>query len=254
VRGGTALSLPMHAPSRKWSGQEVGRHRGGYAEGMLVAEQLFLLLRRDDGRAESAMAQSGYALTGAVLTDLLLAGHISMSDDKDPRVTVTAPGPVGDPVLDAALERLREKDGRKISRVITDGKLDPTDRVAASLAGAGVISVEPKRALGLVPARYPVLDPWPEQALRERLGAVLAGATAQPSEAALLSLLKGLGIARTVLKAERGLLGRRELDRRIDEVAKDSVVGKAVAKAIQAVQAAIMVTMAAAAATSAGSS
>jgi hypothetical protein len=57
-----------------------------------------------------------------------------------------------------------------------------------------------------------------------------------------------------VLKAERGLLGRRELDRRIDEVAKDSVVGKAVAKAIQAVQAAIMVTMAAAAATSAGSS
>ncbi|MFN2319206.1 MAG: hypothetical protein ABR500_05940 [Dermatophilaceae bacterium] len=40
-------------------------------------------------------------------------------------------------------------------------------------------AIEPKRALGLVPARYPVRDPRPEQALRERLQAVLPGATAR---------------------------------------------------------------------------
>ena len=47
---------------------------------MLVAEQLFLLLRRDDGKAESAFAFSDYSITGAVLTDLLRAGAGQISD------------------------------------------------------------------------------------------------------------------------------------------------------------------------------
>lgn len=219
---------------------------------MLTAEQLFLLLRRDDGRAESAFAQDSYALTGAVLADLLAAGHITLSDDKDPRVSVAAPGAVGHPVLEASLERLRAKEGKKLSSLVTDGKLNPQDRVAESLAAAGVITIQPKRALGLVPARYPVLDPWPEQALRERLQAVLAGATPQPSEATLLSLLKGVGVVGKVLKKEKGTLGGRELNRRIDEVAADSVVGKAVAKAIEAMEAAVVIAATGAAA--AGSS
>lgn len=215
---------------------------------MLVVEQLFLLLRRDDGRAESAFALNDYGLTAAVLADLLLAGHITLDERKDPRVGVAAPGVVGHPVLDAALERLRAKDGKRLSSLVLDGRLNPRDRVAESLAAAGVIGIEPKRALGLVPARYPARDPWPEQALRERLRAVLAGAGAQPDEAALLSILKGLSLAGRVLKEERGTLGRRQLSRRIDEVASEDVVGKALARAIEAVSAAVVVVAAGAAA------
>lgn len=221
---------------------------------MLVAEQLFLLLRRDDGRAESAFAQDGYGLAGAVLTDLLFAGHITLDDGKDPRVGVAAPGSVGHPVLDAALDRVRAKEGKKLSSLVADGKLDPQERVADSLAAAGVISIEPKRALGLVPARYPALDPWPEQALRERLQAVLSGASAQPNEAALLSLLKGMSIAGRILKDEKGTLGRHELNHRIEELSADPVVGKAVATAIAAMSAAVAVLAAGAGAAAAGSS
>lgn len=199
---------------------------------MLVAEQLFLLLRRDDGKPESAFALNDYGLTGAVLTDLLLAGHISLDDRKDPRVSVEATGIVGHPVLDAALERLRAKEGKKLSALVIDGKLNPRDRVAESLAAAGVVAIEPKRALGLVGARYPVRDPWPEQALRERLHAVLAGATAQPNEAALLALLKSLSLVGRVLTEEKGTLGRRELSRRIDEVASEDAVGTALSQAL----------------------
>jgi hypothetical protein len=219
---------------------------------MLVAEQLLLLLRRDDGKAESAFAQNDYGLTGAVLTDLLLGGHISLGDGKDPRVSVVTGGSAGHPVLDAALERVRAKEGKKLSSLVTDGRLNPRDRVAGSLASAGVVEIEPKRALGLIGARYPVRDPRPEQALRERLRSVLAGVTPTQQEAALLSLLQGLGVAGKVLEAEKGLLSKRDLSRRIDEVASDEVVGRAVGKAVEAMTAAVIAATAGAAA--AGSS
>lgn len=208
---------------------------------MLVAEQMFLLLRRDDGRAESGSGYEAYGLIGAVLTDLLMAGHIALDDDGDPRVTVTARGPVGDPVLDTALERLRTKKDTKLVSLIIDLTLSPLDDVVQSLAAAGVITIQPKRALGLVPARYPARDPAPERALRERLRVVLAGATAQPGEVALLALLKALSIAAHILTVEKGSLGRRDLDRRIDEVSADSVVGRVLRKAIEQVEAAVMV-------------
>ncbi|WP_193315208.1 GPP34 family phosphoprotein [Nostocoides sp. F2B08] len=220
---------------------------------MLVAEQLFLLLRRDDGKAESAFAQNDYGLSGAVLTDLLLGEHIALNDDKDPRVTVTTAESVGDPVLDAALERVRAKEGTKLSGLVTDGRLNPRDRIADSLAADGVIAIEPKKAFGLIGARYPVRDPRPEQGLRERLRAVLSGASATPGEAALLALLKGLGVSGKVLDEEKGLLSKHDLNRRIDEVASGDVIGQAVAKAIEAMTAAIVVITAGAAAASSSS-
>ena len=208
-----------------------------------MVEHLFLLLRRDDGKAESVLGWNTYGLCGAVLTDLLLAGHIAVDDRKDPRVSVTTADPVGHPVLDAALERVRQREGKKLSSLVTDGRLDPEENVAQSLARAGVITIEPKRALGLISARYPVIDPGPERRLRERLRAVLAGADAQPHEAALLSFLKSMDLAGQVLKDEKGDLSRKELSRRIDEVSAEEVIGKAVAKAIEAVNAAVMVAV-----------
>jgi hypothetical protein len=46
---------------------------------MLIVEELFLLLRRDDGKPESVSAQRGYGLAAAVITDLVLAGRITLS-------------------------------------------------------------------------------------------------------------------------------------------------------------------------------
>lgn len=134
---------------------------------MLIVEEMFLLMRRDDGKAESDMARRFYGLLAAVLTDLALAQRISLSDDEDPRVTV--PAPVGHPALDAAIARLQRREGAKLSTLMVDGKLAVEEPVARALAAAGVVDVEEKRALGLVPARYPVRDPEPERRARERL-------------------------------------------------------------------------------------
>jgi hypothetical protein len=207
---------------------------------MLIVEELFLLLRRDDGKAESASAQNGYGLAAAVITDLVLAERVTLSDDKDPRMSVIVRGRTGSQVLDAALARLEERDGKKLSSLVTDRKLAVEGHVAAALAAAGVIAVEEKRALGLVPARYPMLDPEPERRVRERLRVVLAGGTSSAGDSTLLAILQGLGIAPKVLADETGSLGRRDLKRRIEEVATEVPAGEAVRKAVQAMNTAIM--------------
>jgi hypothetical protein len=207
---------------------------------MLIAEELFLLLRRDDGKPESASAQRGYGLAAAVITDLVLAERVTLSDDKDPRMTVLVPGPPGHPVLDAAMSRLEQRDGKKLSSLVTDRKLALEHPVASVLADAGVIRIEEKRALGLVAERYPVLDPEPERRLREQLRLVLQGGTPRPEDATLLAILQGLGVAGKVLEAEKGTLGRRNLKRRIEEVSTEVKAGEAVKKAVDAMNAAIM--------------
>jgi hypothetical protein len=207
---------------------------------MLIAEELFLLLRRDDGKPESAMAQRGYGLAAAIITDLVVAERVTLSDDKDPRLTVLVPGPVGHPALDAAMARLEQRDGKKLSSLVTDGKVAVEREIAAALSAADVIDVEEKRALGLVPEKYPVLDPEPERRIRERLRTVLLGGTPTPADASLLSILQGLEIAPKVLEEEKGALGRRELKKRIEQVSTDVVAGDAVAKAVAAMNTAML--------------
>jgi hypothetical protein len=207
---------------------------------MLIAEELFLLLRRDDGKPESASAQRGYGLAAAVITDLVLAERVTLSDDKDPRMTVLLPGPPGHPVLDAAMARLEQRDGKKLSSLVTDRKLALERPVATALADAGVIRVEEKRAMGLVPERYPVVDPEPERRLREQLRLVLHGGTPRTEDATLLAILQGLGVAGKVLETEKGTLGRRDLKRRIEEVSTEVKAGEAVKKAVDAMNAALI--------------
>lgn len=207
---------------------------------MLITEELFLLLRRDDGKPESAFSQNGYGLAGAVVSDLVLAEHVTVSDDKDPRVTAVSDTGVSHPVLAGALQRLREKDGKKLSTLVTDGKMNPEHNVVHSLVDSGVIRIEAKRALGLVPEKYPVVDTAPERALRERLRLVLAGGTPCPADGVLLSILQGLGLVSRILEDEKGELSKKELKHRIEEVSEESVAGHAVEKAVRALNAAIM--------------
>jgi len=207
---------------------------------MLITEELFLLLRRDDGKPESAFAQNGYGLAGAVISDLIVAEQITVSDDKKPRLIVLPAAHADHPVLAAALQRLRERDGKKLAALIPDRKLNLEQEIARSLAEQHVIRIEEKRALGFVPEQYPVLDDGPESARRQQLQAVLAGATPQVEDGVVLSILQGLDLATRVLAAEKGTLGKRDLKRRIDEVSEDAVAGHAVAQAVRSMNAAMM--------------
>lgn len=220
---------------------------------MLIAEKLFLLLRRDDGKAESAFSQNGYGLAAAVITDLILAERVTVTDEKNPKVRVLSDQPTGDPVLDPALDRIKAREGRRLSALVTDGKMNPEERVALALAASGVLEVEEKRALGFIPAKYPVRNPAPEQEVRDRLRTVLAGGTPSEHDGPLLAILQGVGLAARVLEEEKGTLTKKQLQERINDVSEEVVVGPAVAAAVRAITAAVMTAVIIPAAAGAGS-
>lgn len=214
-----------------------------YRGGMLITEQLFLLLTRDDGKPVNAFAYNAYGLAAAAIADLVLAQRISLSDDKDPRVHVASSEPTGDRVLDHALNRLRERDGKKLSSLVQDGKVNPETEVVAALQRAGVVAVEAKRYLGFVPEKRPTLDPTPERTVRERLRAVLAGSTPTVQEATLLSILQGLDVAHTALKEEAPGMSKRDLKKRIEQAAGEVPEGTAVAKAVEALNTVLLTSV-----------
>jgi len=115
---------------------------------MLISEELFLLLTKDSGKPESRMTYPSYGLIGALLTDLLLAGRISLTEDRSPRVYIINSGPTGHPVLDWALTVLPAKDGKRFSSLVSWGRLDPTRHIAASLEAAGVGRLHPGGLFG----------------------------------------------------------------------------------------------------------
>ena len=138
---------------------------------MLICEELFLLLTKDSGKPESRMTYPVYGLTGALLTDLLLAGRISLTEERSPRVYIINSGPTGHPVLDWALTVLPAKDGKRFSSVVSWGKLNPTRHIAASLETTGVIRIHTGGLFGSFSPTYPTLDPVPERLLRSARGA-----------------------------------------------------------------------------------
>ena len=142
---------------------------------MLICEELFLLLTKDSGKPESRMTYPVYGLTGALLTDLLLAGRVSLTEERSPRIYIINSGPTGHPVLDWALTVLPAKDGKRFSSVVSWGKLNPTRHIAASLETTGVIRIHTGGLFGSFSPTYPTLDPVPERLLRERIDGALRG-------------------------------------------------------------------------------
>ncbi len=200
---------------------------------MLITEELLLLLTKPEGKAENWGMYASYGMAAAVVTDLIVAERVTLSQDKDPRVGILSPQPTGNPILDPALARLGEKSGKKLSGLIMDRKLDPTKNVVEALTKAGIIAVEPKRMLGLIPEKRPTLNPMPEQRVRDRLRSVLAGSTPTIADAALLSILQGLDVAHKILQSEAGGLTKRELKQRIKAVSAAMPAGNAVERCVQ---------------------
>ena len=197
------------------------------------------------------MAHSSYGLTGALLTDLLLAGRISLTEERSPRIYIVSSEPTGHPVLDRALEILPAKDGKRFSSLVAWGKLNPTRHIAESLEMAGVVRIHTGGLFGSLNPSYPTLDPVPERQLRARIDGALRGV--QPptgADIALLSILQALGVAQGVLPQQETGLSRGELKRRIKELAGESPVGRAVQRAVEAVTMAIIAAGSVAAASS----
>jgi hypothetical protein len=212
---------------------------------MLIVEELHMLLLRPDGRVESAVSVNRlYGEVAAVIVDLALHGCISVSDEKNPVVEIVSTEPTGNPILDTTLHRLVPLRGKRLQSLVVRPKLDPLEVVVESLVAQGILVRGERGFFGWGSARTPESDSAPEQVLRSRLAAVLAG-TGAPTQAdlALLSILQNLNSAHAILRDECGGMSSRDLKRRIEELTAGSPAGDAVAKAVNDAIAAAMVAI-----------
>jgi hypothetical protein len=214
---------------------------------MRIADELLLLAYSDEGSAEIGQHQLDLGLGGAVLVELALAERF---DVRDGRIVVVDASPLGDPVLDDALRRVAgDKKERKVRDWVQklSGKL--RERLLDDLVATGVLSREKDRVLGVFPrTRYPaahgVVAPAEADA-RHRLWAALDGADpVPPRTAALAALVQNVGLAGKVFKDRKG----KEVKERITamteaSLADDRWASDAVRKAIQEVEAGVMVAI-----------
>lgn len=204
-----------------------------------------MLLLRPDGRVESAVSVNRlYGEIAAVIVDLALHGRIAVSDEKNPVVEIVSTDPTGNPILDTTLQRLVPLRGKRLQSLVVRPKLDPLEIVVESLIVQGVLVRGERGFFGWGSARTPESDSTPEQALRARLAAVLAG-TGAPTQAdlALLAILQNLNAAHAILREECGGLSSRDLKKRIEQLTAGSRAGDAVAKAVNDAITAAMVAI-----------
>lgn len=164
---------------------------------LLIVEELMLLLLHDEGVAIAGAGTLHYTLGGAVLVELALQGRIAHDDSRSlngPRVRQAGEGDLEDPLLQAAYDKVAEKD-RRVQPLILALSEDLRVQLLERLESRGLIRKEESRFLGVFrTTRWPAEDERHEAELRERIGAVLVdGQEPDPHTAAVIALLSASG-------------------------------------------------------------
>ena len=163
---------------------------------MQLYEELFLLALNDQkGEVSSAVVTIlGFGLSGAILSELVLAGKIGLDDEK--HMVVLNSELIGDELLDEAFTRIAEASRpRKTSYWInrlSESVKKLQRRVGMGLVEKGVLQLEEKRFLWVIPYEaFPQVDAsakyWVKQSPRQ---VVLAGEKAEARSIALLGLVR----------------------------------------------------------------
>lgn len=188
-----------------------------------------VLLGLDDETGKSVCYQMAYALSGAILADLILRGRVAVENGQ---VRILNAAATGDDVLDEALVALKSSNKTKLSYWVRKVMADhQRDRIVQRLVDLQVLDRVEKVVLGLFSyRRYPAHDGTPENEIRSRLRAAVTGsAPADDRTVALLSLADACGLTKTFLdKTER-----QQRKPRIEELVDGEPVGEAVRGAIR---------------------
>ena len=165
---------------------------------MLIVEDLMMLLLDDETGTPAAAGTLPYTLGGAVLVELALLGRIEATGDRDwvndPKVHTAGDGPLGDPLLQEAYDKVAEKPrGAQSLLLQIGGKL--YDPVIERLLERGLIRREQKKVLGIFKmTMLPLADVEYEKELRDRIRAVLVdGAEPDARTAAIIAMLSSSG-------------------------------------------------------------
>lgn len=205
-------------------------------------EVLLLALKDEEGTIHSGSHYT-MAMAAALLAELLLGKRIAVDDSKRKLVDCVDPTPVGDPLMDRALERIRTAK-RRASLQTWVGRLSNREHLkhgtAKRLCAKGILRAEEDKVLLLFKRRiYPESDPAAERELTGRLERAIFGDSrdVDPRTVVLLSLADAAGLLRHTFDKKE--LKRRKM--RIEQVVNGEMTGKAAKEAIEAIQTAVIV-------------
>jgi hypothetical protein len=191
----------------KWMKSSIG------GEVLTLCEGLFLLAINDEKSAITPSAREllRYGLAGRNLAELALQGRITIEDS---RVVSTDQIPTGDIELDETMSAIAAEDKpRKMSHWInTLGSIHLMKKYAGRLAEKGVIRLEEKRFLWVIPTEiYPEQDASAKYWVKHELRAmVLAGGKPEPQRVVLLNLMNACRLLNLVFtKDERKAAEKR---------------------------------------------
>ncbi|MCP2245616.1 GOLPH3/VPS74 family protein [Lentzea aerocolonigenes] len=208
---------------------------------MLHDDLMLLFIDQRTGRVRSGFSPAENALAGAVLIELVNSGRVAF-EPNGKKLQVVDPTPLNDPVLYEAMSRFDRpmRPQRAVERI----RKRLQDNVIARLVDRGAVRVEPRKVLGIFPAkRYVITDERAHGEVREAVGEVAAGHRgADERTGALITLLYAVDAVHRVFDGDR-----RELKKRAKGIAAGNWAGDAVRRAVAAVQAGVAAAATAAA-------
>jgi hypothetical protein len=202
-------------------------------------EILLLMLDDESGRLMERAAPSGdYAIAGAVLAELALAGRI---DTDTKRLFVGNPAPTGDRMLDDVLSTIVAAPEPADSRHWIETLAGDADRFRETLferlVAKGILRRVEGRFLWVFPERrYPVISDKEEREVKARImGVLFHDDIPDPRDSLLIGLCRAAGLFPL-------LLAPAELDRvqpRIDAVADLEELNRSLSEAVREIYAQI---------------
>ena len=212
-------------------------------------EIMLLALREKEGTFAADDMSFLYTLGGSLLAELLLLEIISIDEVKKKKklVNLDSSTPMGDPILDECLERLRNAKRRGglnswVSRFAGLKKLK--HRAAQQLCRRGIVRADEGTVLLIFKRKvYPELDPGPERALVERLRNAIFSEMEEldPRTTILVALADKAGVLKNVFD-KKELKARKK---RIEMIGEGEMTAASVKEVVQATQAAVMASVAA---------
>lgn len=215
---------------------------------LFLYEELMLLALRDkEGTFAHDDMSFQYALGGALLAELLLLEKISIDEVKKKKklVDVRNASPLGDPLLDECLEKLRGAKRRAsvetwVTRFGGLKKMRP--RAAEQLCRRGILRVDEKSVLLIFSRKiYPELDPGPEREIVDRLRDAIFSEQAELDSRT--TILVALADKAGVLKNSFDKKELKARKRRIEEIGEGDLTAAAVKEIVAGIQVAVMVAI-----------
>lgn len=206
-------------------------------------EIMLLALREDDGKVEGkAQFEFKHLIAAALLSELVLTDRISVSDQKKAVVDLKSTQPLGNELLDAALQKIADSKAKAASHWISAFQSIPNflGKATESLCNRGILAAEDGKVFFFFDKTYyPELNPRPEQQLIERLRKAIFSDAKDIDERTLvlLALLRKSEILKIPFEAQ----ALKERRHHMKALCEGDVVGAEARKAVETAQTAVFI-------------